>query len=102
MSKLDAKIKKLEDQRLKLEKDLEALKAERNQDILRVLEIQAPGNIPTQIIIGGLLYVLETAQKNETLAEGWRQTGEKFCARLGSKKVSSKSQQAAKSVSSHE
>ena len=84
MNKTDDKIKKLEDQRKSLDQQLEVLKSERNKDLLRVLDAFPSGTLSSDTLIGGLLYVLDSASKDNKQKkdcdqnEVWQQAGMTF------------------------
>ena len=86
MSKLDDKIRKLEQQRSDLDQHLNTLKHQRNEDILKVLNAFPEGSVPSKTIIGLLLEGLEIATKESQKAEVWHQAGDTFCKRNGGKR----------------
>lgn len=90
MSKLDQQIQKAEQQRLKLVADLVTLKRQRNEDILKVLEVFPEGNVCTKTTIGILLEGLEVAAKDAKKAEVWQKAGDTFCKRNGAKRSAKK------------
>ena len=92
------KIKKLSEQKAKLEAELKTLMKERNNYVVNCLDALPSENIPTEIIIGGLMQVVETynsaASSSDT--EAWQKAGEKFCKRI----AKSTKESTAKKVSS--
>ena len=90
MSKIDDKIRKLEQQRSDLDHQLKTLKHQRNEDILKVLNAFPDGGVPSKTIIGLLLEGLEIATKDSKKAEVWHQAGETFCKRNGGKRSTQK------------
>ena len=90
MSKIDDKIRKLEQQRSHLDQQLKTLKHQRNEDILKVLNAFPDGGVPSKTIIGLLLEGLEVAMKDSKKAEVWHQAGDTFCKRNGKKRSTQK------------
>ncbi len=92
------KIKKLSQQKAKLEAQLKDLMKERNAYISDCLNALPSQDIPTDLIIGSLIHTVDIVHQNEqsTLEqrEAWQKDGEKFCRRIGSKTPKAKSQKA--------
>ena len=94
MSKTDAKILKVEQQRSDLDQQLKDLKRQRNEDLLEILlkalDLFPDGKVPSKTIIGMFLEGLETATKESKKAEVWHRAGDTFCKRNGAKRSSKK------------
>lgn len=78
-------LKKLEEKQLKIAKELEELSLKRNQKLVDLLE-KLPSSTPIETIIGGILHVIEAANKSSKEQEDWFKAGSMF---LQGKKPSS-------------
>lgn len=83
------KIKKLSDQKIKLETELKDLLKERNQFLISCLDALPTQTIATEILLGGIMELVDiandNAQSSHEKKEAWHLAGEKFCRKLGSK-----------------
>ncbi|MBM3611323.1 MAG: hypothetical protein FJX18_07405 [Alphaproteobacteria bacterium] len=70
-------LKKLEEKQLKIAKELEELSLKRNQKLIDLLG-KIPSPTPIETIIGGILHVIETINKNAKEQEDWFKAGSMF------------------------
>ena len=84
------KITKLEEQRAKLDKEILELQKKKNEEFLSLLNKIPSLNLEPMILIGGLLHIVEEANKKPELKEKWRSAAQKFCGRSASPKRSTK------------
>ena len=80
------KIAKLEEQRAKLDKEILELQKKKNEEFLSLLNKLPSLNLEPMILIGGLLHIVDEANKKPELKEKWRAAAQKFCGRLPSQK----------------
>ncbi len=85
------KIAKLEEQKQKLEQEILALQKKKNEEFLSLLNKIPSLNLEPMLLIGGLLHVVDEANKKPELKEKWRSAAQKFCGRTPHTKESSKS-----------
>jgi len=75
------KIAKLEEQRAKLDKEILALQKKKNEEFLSLLNKIPSLNLEPMILIGGLLHIIDEANKKPELKEKWRSAAQKFCGK---------------------
>lgn len=80
------KIAKLEEQKKKLEKEILALQKKRNEEFLSIMDKIPSLNLEPLTLIGGLLHVVDEANKKPELKEKWRLAAQKFCGRTSIRK----------------
>ncbi|MCA6489696.1 MAG: hypothetical protein IM551_06700 [Chitinophagaceae bacterium] len=81
MDAIEKRISKLEEQKEKIQKEIEDLAQKRNQELLSVLDKLPLQNLDTMTLVGGLLHVVAESGKNPTTKEMWQKEGQKFCKR---------------------
>ncbi|AIL13942.1 hypothetical protein IM40_11475 (plasmid) [Candidatus Paracaedimonas acanthamoebae] len=86
MQAIEKKITKLEEQKAKLEKEIAELQQKKNEEFLSLLNKIPSLNLEPMMLIGGLLQVIEEAQKKPELKERWLLAAQKFCGRTSSQK----------------
>ena len=86
MQLIEKKLSKLEEQKQKLEKEILALQNKRHEEFISLLNKIPSLNLEPMTLIGGLLHVVEEANKKPELKEKWRSAAQKFCGRLPSQK----------------
>ena len=99
MQSIDIKLSKLDEKILKLEKEKIELQKKKNEEFLFLLNKIPTINLEPMTLIGGLLHVVDEANKKPELKEKWRFAAQKFCGRTLSRKelqkASSSSQKSA-------
>jgi hypothetical protein len=86
MQTIEKKITKLEEQRAKLDKEILQLQKKKNEEFLSFLNKIPTLNLDPMTLIGGLLNLLELANKKPELKEEWRSAAQKFCGRSSPQK----------------
>ncbi|AIL13879.1 hypothetical protein IM40_11050 (plasmid) [Candidatus Paracaedimonas acanthamoebae] len=86
MQQYDIKLSKLDEKILKLEKEKIELQKKKNEEFLSLLNKVPSLNLEPLTLIGGLLHVVDEANKKPELKEKWRQAAQKFCGRTLSRK----------------
>lgn len=86
ISTIDKKLQKLEEQKLKIQKELESLSKKRHEKVLDVLNI-VPHSISLQKIIGGVIHIIKEIQSNPKQTEEWQKAGEKFLSSKKSERI---------------
>jgi restriction endonuclease S subunit len=86
MQAIEKKISKLEEQKAKLEKEIAELQKKKNEEFLSLLNKIPSLNLEPIMLVGGLLHVIEEAQKKPELKERWLLAAQKFCGRSSSQK----------------
>ncbi|AIL13635.1 hypothetical protein IM40_09305 (plasmid) [Candidatus Paracaedimonas acanthamoebae] len=81
MQAIEKKITKLEEQKVKLEKEIAELQQKRHEEFLSLLNKIPSLNLEPMTLIGGLLHVIEETQKKPELKEKWLLAAQKFCGR---------------------
>ena len=88
LSPLDKKLQKLEQQKTKIQEQLESLSKQKHERILEVLSYLPHGSVPLHTLIGGLIHVCKESQSNPKRAEEWQRAGQKFCSIKKSERAS--------------
>jgi len=86
MQTIEKKITKLEEQKAKLEKEIAELQQKKNEEFLSLLDKIPSLNLEPMMLIGGLLHMIEEANKKPELKERWLSAAQKFCGRFPSQK----------------
>ncbi len=86
MQLIENKLSKLEEQKQKIENEILALRNKRHEEFISLLNKIPSLNLDPMTLIGGLLQVVEEANKKPELKEKWRQASQKFCGRSPSQK----------------
>ncbi len=84
---LEDRIKNLQEQKEKLETELQDLSKKRLEKVLDVLKY-LPDFVSLETIMGGIIHVLKEIQENSKQAEEWSGTGKKFLQSKSSEKRS--------------
>lgn len=86
MQLIEKKLSKLEEQKQKIENEILELQKKKNEEFLFLLNKIPSFTLEPMTLIGGLLYLIDEANKKPELKEKWRSAAEKFCKRLPSQK----------------
>ena len=81
MQSIDIKLSKLNDQKAKLEKEILELHKKKNEEFLTLLSKIPTLNLEPMTLVGGLLHMVDEANKKPELKEKWRLAAQKFCGR---------------------
>ncbi len=83
-------LSKLEAQRAKLDQQILELQKKNNEEFLSLLNKVPSLNLEPLTLIGGLLHVVDEANKKPELKEKWRSAAQKFCGRIPPRKENQK------------
>ena len=82
MQLIEKKLSKLEEQKQKIENEILALQNKRHEEFTSLLNKIPSLNLDHMTLIGGLIHVVEEANKKPELKEKWRAAAQKFCGKL--------------------
>ncbi|OJX11202.1 MAG: hypothetical protein BGO77_08180 [Caedibacter sp. 37-49] len=86
MQLIEKKLSKLEEQKQKIENEILALQNKRHEEFISLLNKIPSLNLDPMTLIGGLIHVVDEANKKPELKEKWRSAAQKFCGRSPSQK----------------
>lgn len=78
MGSIEKKLQKLQEQQNKIQQEMETLTQKRNERVIEVLTYIPQDNLSLHALIGGLVYVGQTALQDPKQREVWHQAGRKF------------------------